>query len=48
MHFALIAIGLLGVVLQLGVIVSYVCQLTLSGRYVANHFLSRKKADTLK
>ena len=42
MQFALISIGLLGVVIlscKLGVIVSHMCQLTLSGRYVANHML---------
>lgn len=42
MQFALISVGFTrsdDLQLQLGVIVSHMCQLTLSGRYVANHIL---------
>ena len=52
-NLLLISIGLLGVMitqLQLGVIVSHVCQLTLSGRYVAKPHTSplKKKKNKQK
>lgn len=50
-NLLLVSIGLLGEViphLQLGVIVSHVCQLTLSGRYVAKPHTSPFKKKKQK